>query len=1396
MSLIHGGVRFTPTRAGIVNLWDYRDQEFCFADGRLVLRGPNGSGKTKALEVLFPFVLDGRIEPRRLNPFAGEERTMKSNLLYRKQDSAYSYVWMEFARGRWDDPEAVTVGIGMRATRSSDKVTRWYFVADGRVGVDFSLIGPDDRPFTRKQLAEQIGTDSIVDRPVDYRNAIDARMFGLGAQRYDQLINLILTLRRPQLAKNLDPRGLSQALTDGLRPLDDQLILDAARSFSDMEEVGRTLEGLVHADTATRAFVEVYRKYLAVQAKTDVDQVRARLDAVTHAGTALFAATALRERRETERAVAEARAEDADRAYEQALADRENLQRSSAYEGKQQLDDLADAVRRLETSAGVHADKALKARQTLDQRTQEAERARTAVRTAAAALARGEDDLRDAAAEAGIAWTPLPESARADQLTAAVRGHAEERDADVRAVRAAVGSVDSAAAERTRAERLAERAGELRDAAAAEVAHAEAAVALTRSEAAAALRAWWDEHREVYTPVRAGLFEALNAALAEAGSDAPTVAEVLAERAEPLLEQIRTQRQEARARAAAAAARGTELTAERERVTAQRDDAPPVFAGRSGRTGDRPGAALWRLVRFADDVTPETAAGIEAALHAANLLDGWICPAGALPPDYESDQFLVPLPAPDRPTGPTLADVLVVEDDSDTMAVPRQVVADVLASIALHEDPKASSGEVTVAADGAFRQGVQVGRHRKAEAEFIGATARARRREVRAAELTAALAAADEQRRAAEQQEADATAALARISAAARALARPTAVTTALRAVSEAAGVLRSRAEAAAQAERDLDQAVAEMSAAEKKLRAAATAHRMPRTAREIDALAAAIRHFENTGTGLLRLRGDHDREREREREAEDRLTEAADLAEAFAEEAEAARSGYEEQVRKLETLSEALGAGAADIDRELARARQRIDATKAEQKAARKAANAAIEAVGDAEAAYRTAHESLATALTEVLAEVRALAPYAQPDLLTLLGAPAEGRWPTSDAAWSTPEQLLYRISAAGPDAPPRVLPDEVAALFDSLAAATSAVRASEATRKSTRTAVTGALQEFDAALSGSGRDYRLQWDAADGLTVVQVHDEHGVSALADFATRIDAARRDQELLLTDAERRILEDALLTGLAQQIHERTGDARDLIARMGAEMKQRRMSSGNTIGVHWVLADSLSDAARAMCKLLDRDASALTAEDLAAIRAHFAAEIRAARAAHPERSYPEILAATLDYRTWRVFSFTLISADGSEDKLTVARHSALSGGEQSVSLHLPLFAAAHVMLDSADPQAPRLLALDEAFAGVDDNGRSELLGLSVQFDLDLFMTGYDLWITYPHVPACAHYDLAHAAAENTVSATLLVWDSGDLLAEHEGTDLTAALGSPDRRRIPNTIEGGLELTPVT
>ena len=51
--------RFVPLRAGVLNVWEYDDQQFWFADGRLLLRGRNEAGKSKVLELLFPFVLDG-----------------------------------------------------------------------------------------------------------------------------------------------------------------------------------------------------------------------------------------------------------------------------------------------------------------------------------------------------------------------------------------------------------------------------------------------------------------------------------------------------------------------------------------------------------------------------------------------------------------------------------------------------------------------------------------------------------------------------------------------------------------------------------------------------------------------------------------------------------------------------------------------------------------------------------------------------------------------------------------------------------------------------------------------------------------------------------------------------------------------------------------------------------------------------------------------------------------------------------------------------------------------------------------------------------------------------------------------------------------------------------------
>ncbi len=236
--------RFRPTRAGVINVWDYVDEEFAFADGRLALRGHNGSGKTKALEVLFPFVLDGVADSRRLDPFSGENRTMKSNLLFRGQDSEYGYVWMEFARPASESPadnskgppageprgaegnapggaapastvpvETVTLIIGMRAHRNRDGVKMSFYVTGKRMGADFGLLSADSRPFTEKQLKAVLEPDAYRRTATEYRDLVDTRLFGLGRERYAQLLDLLLALRRPLLAKDLDPGKVSDTLT-------------------------------------------------------------------------------------------------------------------------------------------------------------------------------------------------------------------------------------------------------------------------------------------------------------------------------------------------------------------------------------------------------------------------------------------------------------------------------------------------------------------------------------------------------------------------------------------------------------------------------------------------------------------------------------------------------------------------------------------------------------------------------------------------------------------------------------------------------------------------------------------------------------------------------------------------------------------------------------------------------------------------------------------------------------------------------------------------------------------------------------------------------------------------------------------------------------------------------
>jgi uncharacterized protein (TIGR02680 family) len=1329
-------------------MWDYRDEEFSFAGGWLILRGPNGSGKTKALEVLFPFVLDGRIDPKRLNPFAAEDRTMKSNLLFRGMDNAVGYVWLEF-RHRYTR-EAVTVGIGLHAQRHRDTPVRWHFVASGRVGEEFSLLTEDDRPMTKKQLAEEIGAGNIYDSATEYRAAIDQRLFHLGSERYEQLLTLILTLRRPQLARNLDPVKLSDTLTDGLRPVDDELIGEAARSFDDMEAVARTLEGLVAADEATAAFLASYTTYLRTHARAAADAVTRRGEATQGQRAAVAADEETALAAESRQAEAESRREQAETAVAALRGRIEQLKASSAYQAHQQMGDLERMVRTCLQTVNDARSELIRRQAAVARARAEAERASATLCDITSAITRTSAELADHATAAGIPWQP----ADADPASLPERAGARVtvRLEAVRAVRAALAQQRKAEQARDLARITLERTTEALTTA--EQAEQAAADAVEKAIATAqeALARWSARHAGLLPAAEwQDLIRSLVDVLARFGEpDAPLLESTFNAATQDAEQAFRDDQAAVRAQRSAVAAQRSQVTAERDAIAAERDDAPPPYPGRSADRTTADGAPLWRLVRFAPDTDDAQAAAIEAALEAAGMLDGWVTAEGDRAGD---DGFLVPA---SPVAGASLADVLEPEDDTP---VSRDLVTAILRSVTLGGD--LFSGTAVIGGDGRYSQGITAGQHGKAHAEYIGATARARRRAARIAECDAQIAELTGQVTALDQRAQALTQTLGEFGDARRELPPTGQIASAQREHNRAAGHLRSARHAAEQAQAAFDESVAAVTVTERALRRVAAEHALP--PQDADRVEEATRRFESTTRDLQARHREQERQAEAAAAAGDRLDHAAQEEQAASAAHRSAHRRHVEEDAKLQALRDTVGVEAQQVLARIGDAEEEQAAAQAAEKAAREAELSAVKAAAAGAERVAKGREALGVALAEELATARGLAPFAARELLDVLQCPPGLAWPATQEEW-----------AQGG------LPRSVRSIHEAILTATRGLTATETWQKSSTTRLTRALEELQAQLAAAGQDYHPEWDSPDGVIIVRIADEQGPLPAAAFATRISQARKDQQLLLSDSEQRILEDALLTRLAQQIHERTVDARDLIRAMNKEMRDRTMSSGKRVGVSWQLADTLDAEQRSVAGLLDSSASRLSPDALARMRAHFAARIKTERARYRDIPYRELLASVLDYRRWRQFMFQLVSPEGGEETLTRGRHSRLSGGEQSVSLHLPLFAAAHAMLNSASPDAPRLLALDEAFAGVDDTGRGELMSLAAQFDLDLFMTGYDLWATSASVRAAAHYDLAHSPVQHTVSALLLVWDGAELIADETGS-LVSSLGSPGTRR---------------
>ena len=1303
--------RWAPTRAGIRNIWEYDDQVFEFAGGRLVLRGPNGSGKSNALALLVPFLFDATMSARRMDSLAGG-RSMKTLLLCLADDDAgprrfrhdqrTGYAWLELCRvGRFK-----TIGCGARASLQRD-AEAWFFVTDRRPGHDLDL-APGGVPLSRGGLLDVLGPGAVFDTADAYRAALDRELFDLGPERFRNLVELLLVLRRPHLAGKLDLDRLSGALSDGLAPLDSGLVAGVAASFDDLEAVQRDLARLQDALASVETFLPTYRRYLRASAKTRAEAVLAAgrdlRAAHKHLAAAAGAAAAADTECESVRAEKARCADDREVAEQRRLA----VLDSPAY---RDAHSLGEARNRAAESAAVARGAGQRLRAAEESATaaaREADSAADDVRGARAALDRGFATAAAAADAAGVAWTATAADAESPDLDASLRAGAARRREDVRVVVAVRADVDVARTRSEAAAATAEASAVTAEATAAARARAGEAVDDARDTLRDAVAAW-----AAATDVD-GLHEVVDAVDGVGEAGAPSLPDVLAAALLPRRQSLAAAAARADDRRAALLAETAACREEREKVADEAVPAPEPAATRPAARAGRPGAPLYACCDFAPGVAAGERAGLEAALDAAGVLDAWIDPAAT--PSHGGGDLDAWIRPGDPVTGPSLSDLLVPTPPEGSGLSPADVEA-VLATIAL-----ADAG-VGVLADGRFALGPLQGRYAKATAEFVGAAAREARRQRLLEELDARLASLAGEVDDVVADLGDVAARQEHLAAAERDLPPSTALLEARDALLRAAAAASAASEAAERDARLAAAAAAGAAAAERRLRSLAGERSLPTDSEGLAAVTEAVRAFEEVVAGLRRLAGELGAHRRAETAAAARHDHSREVVAARRDEDEQAARHARGLAARVETLEAHLGPDAEAPLRELAAVEADVAALVAELAVLDRRAVEAAQALG----AARARQDAATVAVGEKGAAVESSA-----QRLTVLR-----------------RADVWDVLAPG-DAP----------AADAMAVAR---RVAEATTGVEGGGDGNALQRaFRSLLDELGRGHDPSLSYVDDLGVVEVTSEAGTFPIGRLAATLAAQVARQQELLSERDREIFERHLLTRISEGLRDLLNDTDEFVARVNSCLQDAPTASGLRVQLRWEL-DSSDPAVRRALGLLRRTPELLGPDEREDLRRFFAASIAQRRAEDPSVGYAEVLRAVLDYRAWHMFVPYVVSAAGGRQRLTPTLFRSLSGGEQAVALHLPLFAAAAAHYDAAAESAPRLVALDEAFAGIDEGMRAELMGLLVRFDLDVVLTGHELWGAYEDVPAIMVYDLLRRPPAEGVSAMALRWD-GRVMAE--------------------------------
>jgi uncharacterized protein (TIGR02680 family) len=1318
-------------RAGLVDMFYYDAEEFWFHDGRLLLRGNNGTGKSKVLALTLPFLLDGELAPHRVEPDGDRQKKMEWNLLLggkHPHPERIGYTWLEFGRRAADGTtEFRTIGCGLKAVAGRGIARHWFFVTTRRIGDDLHLLPSSRVPLTREKLREEIdGHGLVYDRASDYRRAVDESLFGLGEHRYEVLINLLIQLRQPQLSKKPDEKLLSRALTEALPPLSPGLVTTVAEAFRGLDEERDALRALAEARGAATEFLRHYRRYAQVAAKRKATGPRQAQSRYEQLGRDVTAAEEAYAAADAELQAAHSELEELDRERTRLEARREALRRDPAMGDARELDRRREDARQRGETAGERERTRDRLTGQLARRSAKADEAAQHASDAGSELDGAQDTAAEAAAAAACAprhreaiegWREnLPRARRAahevaDRQAGAI-GQLERLLAEVAARRSAL------QAARAEVDRLTAEIQAATD----RVAAAEQAAVERAAELTAAYRAYESGLTELRVDDPEELIELVTEWVATGEGENPA-RRVIDDAARSAVDALGRQDARLSARRDAFTTTAAELTVEIGRLEAGGHDAPTAPHTRDPQVRDnRPGAPLWKVTDFASGMPEERRAGLEAALESAGILDAWLTPDGDL---IAGDVVLVS--GSDPVAGPSCGTVLVPAvntGDPQAAALSETAVRAALGAIGLGE----GTGTTWVTTEGRWANGVLAGSWHKDVAGYIGEGARETARRDRIARLTVELAEVNDAIAALDEALDELDRRKDQLAAEHRAMPPDAAVREAHTRTAEQRKRRQELRDSCVEAERVRAARQETLEASQITANEFAADTGLPADPQEL----AGVR----TGLGDYRValaalwpaaEGFEAAQRHAVEAAEElaeirqHLTEAAGQAAAARETATAAQALYE-------ALLETAGAAVGELNRKLDELRRDTERRTADEKAARELEQQAISDRGKAEGTrdtLRTEIEEATRVRDAAVAEFQSFATtgvlrIALPDLeVPGLAEP----WPP------TPAVILARAVNADLEAV-----DDADGPWDRI-----------------QKRVTEEHKLLADAMARHGHSAGLTLSA--GVIVVDVVFQGHSHDVPGLAAALGSEAEQRARLLSAREREILENHLLNEVAGTLHELITAAEAEVRAMNGELESRPTSTGMKLRLIWQQARDAPDGLDQVRHKLRQTIDAWSAEDRTTVGSFLQQRIATEHAGNPAAGWAEALTAALDYRRWHEFVIQRYQ-DGQWRPAT----GPASGGERALVASVPLFAAASAYYKSAgNPHAPRLIALDEAFAGVDDDSRAKCLGLLATFDMDVVMTSEREWGCYPQVPGLAICQLARHDGVDAVLVTPWRWD---------------------------------------